>query len=144
MPFKNIEDRRAYEKKRRQDPVYREKQRECQVRYRAGGGKRREYERLRANPKKYAKFKKQQGVYRHRRRTEALEMYGGKCACCGESESMFLAFDHIDGSGGEQRKSMTAMKFMTWILKEKRSNIRILCHNCNFATRLGGPCPHQT
>ena len=37
---------------------------------------------------------------------QVYEAYGGyKCACCGETEPMFLSIDHIDNNGAEERRS---------------------------------------
>lgn len=32
-------------------------------------------------------------------RKQALDHYGGKCECCGETRYEFLQLDHIDGNG---------------------------------------------
>ena len=42
--------------------------------------------------------------YRHKLRADAIEAYGSKCSCCGESESRFLTFDHINNDGAEHRR----------------------------------------
>ncbi len=145
MPYKNPEDRRAnYQRRIREDPDYPEQRRKWQAAYRARGGKRREYERLKADPTRFAADREQKKGYRDRLRDKVLKAYGHRCVCCGEKERDFLALDHIDRSGSEQREDMSQIGFHHWLLKEKRSNIRILCHNCNMATRFGSPCPHQT
>src|SRR6266702_6990703 len=36
---------------------------------------------------------------------EAINHYGGRCYCCGESFYLFLALDHILGSGNKERRS---------------------------------------
>lgn len=41
--------------------------------------------------------------WKRRMRLEALQAYGGKCACCGESNVEFLAIDHINGNGNKHR-----------------------------------------
>src|ERR1019366_4483037 len=33
-----------------------------------------------------------------------IAAYGGKCACCGETERIFLTIDHIGGGGAEHRR----------------------------------------
>ena len=82
--------------------------------------------------------------YRHRIRLEALEHYGGKCVCCGESMKEFLCFDHINNNGSEHRKTMKDKSIAPWL---KRNNypegFQILCHNCNIAKEHYGSCPHK-
>jgi hypothetical protein len=70
-------------------------------------------------------------------------MYGGKCACCGESRIEFLAFDHINGNGKEHRGTSGSATFLKRLLKEKDPTIRILCHNCNMSLGFYGYCPHK-
>lgn len=79
-----------------------------------------------------------------------MQEYGGKCACCGESNVVFLTIDHIDGSGAKHRKKIFGKArggtdFYRW-LKNKdypKDNYQILCFNCNFAKHVLGKCPHQ-
>lgn len=83
-----------------------------------------------------------------KRRRKVVVLLGGKCECCGVSDPEFLAIDHKDGGGSKQRKETNdrgGMKLVSRILKgtEKTSNYRVLCHNCNMATRWGRVCPHR-
>lgn len=95
-------------------------------------------------------WREAQRVYRNGRnrirRLEAIAHYGGKCACCGESEVGFLSFDHIDGGGAEhRRKDPTAYKIATWLIRNGfPEGFQLLCHNCNLGRHLnGGRCPHE-
>lgn len=74
-----------------------------------------------------------------------------KCKCCGETEMVFLALDHINGGGKQHRKEIFNGRnsggrgYYSWL---KRNNYpegyQILCHNCNFAKGDSGKvCPHQ-
>lgn len=75
-----------------------------------------------------------------------LEMYGSKCECCGETTPLFLAIDHINGQKGihRTRKENGYPAYKKAIVKLDKSKYRILCHNCNFATRYEGSiCPHK-
>ena len=73
-----------------------------------------------------------------------LEHYGHKCQCCGENKFEFMAIDHINGKGDEQRKIYRSGNFFTWIIKNNfPDDLRILCHNCNSAIGFYGYCPHQ-
>jgi hypothetical protein len=79
---------------------------------------------------------------RKERYTKFFEMYGDRCACCGYADKRFLVLDHIKGQRGRRREiSQTAYKRATE--KYRPDEFRVLCHNCNHATRFGDICPHQ-
>lgn len=79
-----------------------------------------------------------------RKRQQVIEMYGGKCACCEETEIEFLAIDHINGGGGAERKGFKGNTFYWHLAKTpKRDDLRVLCHNCNMAIGFYGHCPHE-
>ncbi len=71
--------------------------------------------------------------------------YGGAiCSCCGEQEITFLTIDHVNGGGGRHRKELRAQNFYKWLAKSGYSSgFRVLCMNCNWATRYKKPCPHE-
>jgi transposase-like protein len=83
---------------------------------------------------------------------DLITAYGSKCACCGETEPAFLTLDHIGGGGSAHRREMRAknkgnvhlrirqeLKAQGW----PKDKYRLLCMNCNFATRHKKACPHQ-
>ena len=80
--------------------------------------------------------------------------YGNKCACCGETESMFLSIDHINNDGAKHRKELWTLAsrrssgthLYKWIIKNNYpANFQLLCMNCNTGKhRNGGTCPHKT
>jgi predicted restriction endonuclease len=76
-----------------------------------------------------------------------FEHYGTKCACCGESNPLFLSIDHINGSGRKQMKELNfgrGIKFYRWLIKNNfPSGYRTLCLNCNSAMGHYGYCPHN-
>ena len=77
-------------------------------------------------------------------RLQVIEHYGGKCACCGETEINFLALDHINGGGSQHRKSLKQKSLYRWVVNNKYpKDLQILCHNCNMAKGLYGECPHK-
>lgn len=81
-------------------------------------------------------------------RAEVLRAYGGEqpaCSCCGESEPVFLALDHIAGGGGKHRQETGGGGFFSWLKRNNYpSGIRLLCHNCNMGRQInGGECPHE-
>lgn len=77
-------------------------------------------------------------------RTKFLEMYGNACECCGETIKMFLAIDHVQGQKGISNKETGIKAYRKANKKLDKTMYRILCHNCNFATRYDGAiCPHR-
>lgn len=79
---------------------------------------------------------------------KVFKHYGGKCVCCGEDESNFLAIDHIQGRGNTHRKKINkyGSTFFKWLVDNNFPiDFHILCHNCNVGKFLnGGVCPHET
>lgn len=85
-----------------------------------------------------------------KRRVEALRVYGdSRCACCGETEQIFLALDHINDDGAEHRRSLGikrgmgggARMYQVLASQGWPPGFQVLCHNCNWAKSRGG-CPH--
>lgn len=86
-------------------------------------------------------------VYRQNLRSEAIAAYGGACVCCGEVETEFLSFDHVEGGGKKHRAAIggSGQQLYRWLKQhEYPSVVRLLCHNCNQAFGLYGYCPHQS
>lgn len=79
-----------------------------------------------------------------RRRGRAIAAYGGRCACCGEHRTEFLAIDHIHNDGKEHRRQLGAKNIYHWLEVNgyPQDRFQLLCHNCNFAKNLYGQCPH--
>jgi hypothetical protein len=82
---------------------------------------------------------------------QVFEAYGGfKCACCGETEPLFLSIDHIDNNGSEMRRNgihgRSGTQFYQWLRKNGfPDGFQVLCMNCNVGKhRNGGVCPHQS
>lgn len=74
-----------------------------------------------------------------------LAHYGNKCVCCGETEEVFLALDHINNDGNIQRKldNRNSQSLYRKLIKLNYPNdIQILCMNCNWA-KFRGVCPHS-
>ena len=92
---------------------------------------------------RYSKNKERWHAYRKelrdRVRQNALEAYGNKCVWCGQTNPMFLTFDHINNDGKEQRKKHhTGINLYYYLLKYLPKDIQILCWNCNLAKDLYG------
>jgi len=80
--------------------------------------------------------------YDRKHRTECIDHYGGKCACCGENTYEFLSIDHINGNGLKHRREVGDI--VRWLIKNNYpEGFRILCHNCNQALGHYGYCPHS-
>jgi hypothetical protein len=105
---------------------------------RARGERRYPYNPARDRPKKNAAYR--------RIREEVIAHYGGTCACCGESEPLFLEIDHIHGGGGTHRRADPAVKanIYRWLRRNRYPDgFQVLCSNCNNGkARNGGVCPH--
>jgi len=76
---------------------------------------------------------------------EGIAAYGGKCACCGESQIEFLTLDHVNGRAGEPyritgQRAWLRLKARGW----PKDNYQLLCFNCNCAKGAYGRCPHQS
>lgn len=85
--------------------------------------------------------------YNQNLRALVIREYGAKCACCGESESMFLGLDHINNDGGEERRRIGKNNISTYRyvrdLGFPKDRYQLLCHNCNLAKGFYGECPHK-
>lgn len=55
------------------------------------------------NPELQSKSSKE---YNIRLKALIYKAYGNMCACCGETEEVFLGIDHINGDGAEHRKTV--------------------------------------
>lgn len=82
--------------------------------------------------------------HRQQHKRLVINHYGVVCACCGESEIVFLVIDHINGGGNTHRKvTGSGSNFYYWLIKNKYPiGYQVLCHNCNFA-KIHGECPHK-
>lgn len=77
-------------------------------------------------------------------RERLFEGYGGKCVCCGENKFEFLALDHVNGGGREERKTKSTQQIALTAIREGfPDTYRVLCHNCNQAIGWYGKCPHE-
>lgn len=82
--------------------------------------------------------------YYEKLRADVFAGYGGKCACCGESESEFLQLDHVDGGGNVDRKTRATKTLYAAVRREGYPpGFQLLCANCNQAKSRRQGCPHQ-
>jgi len=74
--------------------------------------------------------------------------FGGKCACCGESDIGFLTIDHVNNDGGKHRKEIGKAGLYMWLIRHNfpaTYELQVLCFNCNFGkNHNGGICPHKS
>lgn len=87
-------------------------------------------------------------------RAAMIDAYGGKCACCGERNPLFLTIDHIENDGADHRRRLggngrkqSGAAVMMDLYKRgwPTEGIRLLCFNCNCGRqRNGGVCPHKS
>ncbi len=117
--------------------------------YRANKAKVGEYQRDYA-AKNAEKLRAYQRAWRAERhgilRAAMLAAYGGKCACCGETEPKFLELDHIFNDGAEHRRRYGHAD-AEWIALHRagwpKDRHQLLCSNCNRGKlRNNGVCPH--
>ena len=90
-------------------------------------------------------YKERQKRYIKKLKLKVFAAYGNKCACCGESEPLFLEIDHINNDGAQHRKTIPHHSFYQWLKRNNfPSDFQILCCNCNRGKFLnGGICPHK-
>jgi hypothetical protein len=106
-------------------------------------GKKENVTRIRAYAKEYHK------KWYPKVKQDVLDMFGGKCACCGETEPGFLSIDHVFNDGAEERRNGRGGGYVIGrrIINKALDKIRyqLLCYNCNMGKQFSGKgiCPHQ-
>lgn len=79
-----------------------------------------------------------------RERQRVLDAYGGRCACCGETERAFLCVDHVRNNGAQERRENPNLSSARMAIRSGfSSDYQLLCANCNQAKAMLGKCPHQ-
>jgi hypothetical protein len=82
-------------------------------------------------------------IYRRAVRAQIINRMGGLCVCCGQQDAAVLTFDHIDGGGGQHRRSLSDRHMEFWIRKHGAEGFQILCRNCNISKYRLGQCAHK-
>lgn len=100
------------------------------------------HEKCKADPVCLEKKRQSMRDNYNRLRQGFLDMYGRKCACCGENIEEFLVLDHIEGQHG-QRKEPATTAYRKALEYYQPKKYRTLCQNCNSSYGLRGYCPHQ-
>jgi len=94
-------------------------------------------------------YREQQRAYakqqREQKRDQVIAHLGGGCACCGETEPLFLQIDHVAGNGGAHRRQIGKTDMWDWMIRAGfPEGFQLLCANCNTGKhRNGGVCPHE-
>jgi hypothetical protein len=81
-----------------------------------------------------------------RLRQEALDAYGRKCSCCGETAEQFLSIEHLNRDGRAHIKEVGWGFAIYRDLKKRgwpKDNYTLYCMNCNWGSRRTGICPHM-
>ncbi len=77
-----------------------------------------------------------------------IDMYGGKCACCGEDNPQFLSLDHVEEDGKEDILAFKMNRYQLYknaTASYQSEKYQLLCYNCNLGKSTnGGVCPHRT
>jgi hypothetical protein len=109
------------------------------------------HDKYRHNEEYRAKQAEYQRRYRQKLKEKVFAAYGGfRCACCGETEHLFLSLDHINNDGCTMRKygghPSSAYQFYNWLKQNNfPPDFEVLCMNCNHGkSRNNGVCPHKT
>lgn len=72
-------------------------------------------------------------------RVQLINILGGKCKTCGESDIQFLQLDHINDEGAEDRKRFKNIGlFYVYYLnhpEEAQQRLQVLCANHNWKKR---------
>jgi len=104
------------------------------------------FEKARESKRRYER--KRSPRLRDELRRQIITAYGGICRCCKENNPVFLTIDHVNGNGAKERRKHSSgragINFYKYLKKLgfPQTGYRLLCMNCNWATRYGKECPH--
>lgn len=98
-----------------------------------------------AKPKNRNRRKYTSLQWRIKNKHKAIEAYGGKCNCCGETHPWFLTFHHVNHDGKKHRQAIPGkgtMALVRWLRNNNYpSMIELLCANCHLAVTSKTSCP---
>ena len=105
------------------------------------------FKKLKALPSNPDTVRRARKRHKLKAKAEVYATFGNVCSCCGEDNPAFLSIDHIKGDGRQHRAIIGKYPQALYeaIRREgyPRDKYRILCMNCNWATRYGANCPHE-
>lgn len=84
--------------------------------------------------------------WRIRYRIKVLNMLGGCCECCGETNYKFLQIDHVNKDGYIYRKEVSRgfQLLKDYYRNPTKYKLRVLCANCHYALTHFDECPHKS
>lgn len=144
MGYKNKEDRREHYRKNK-DEINRKRREYAKT---PEGKERISKENKRWKENNKEKWSEKNKIYSKNYDIKCKKLvfkhYGEKCACCKESEKMFLTIDYIEG-GGEKHRKQIGRKINRWLVANNfPKGFQTLCFNCNWGKHINnGICPHK-
>ena len=97
-----------------------------------------ENERAKEDPAVFEQRRDRVRAFQQGLRDRAIDAYGAKCHCCGESTRQFLSIESL-GAG------VKGQELYKWLRDHKypATGAQCLCRNCGEARRSYGYCPHR-
>lgn len=80
-------------------------------------------------------------AYRIALRSRVFGLYGGRCACCGESNQRALTIDHVEPLRGARGKRNVYNLLAS--AGRPLPEYQVLCLNCNQLKGTSAECPHK-
>lgn len=80
-------------------------------------------------------------------RSQCIQAYGGRCACCKVDVEKYLQLDHVESDGAAHRKEISFGRggsMYKWAVKNNFPNrLQLLCANCHNAKTTNGGCSEE-
>ena len=93
-----------------------------------------------ARAKKIESLRADRRDWERRLHEEAIQVYGGKCRCCGEKRVEFLNVEPIPG---KIERATIKGSLPYWLKRNDHpKGFRVFCRNCRGAYERYGYCPH--
>jgi 5-methylcytosine-specific restriction endonuclease McrA len=82
--------------------------------------------------------------YKINSRGKVIELYGGQCTCCGQTNYKYLELDHVNNDGNLHRKDINRKSSYQYIAKYGSTyDLQVLCANCHRAKTSYGGCTFE-
>lgn len=90
-------------------------------------------------------YKRREAAARIELKSKFINVYGKRCACCGDTREMFLTLDHVRGDGSTHRKKASMWSIYKHAVQSRDNSLyQVLCMNCNFLKGNEDSCPCGT